>query len=321
MLEGADVCANEVNIWTHPNLARDVMDACLDATCHYTDLGVVPGPETMKIREEFHGKFIEKNISAILGMGTGPGTTNILAKYCAERLDKVEKIEIYVVAEKQGAESPVFVPYYDVLSMCAEYGETSYQFIGGELKKMPPYSGEQTAIFPEPIGKVRCHHVVHPEPTTISHTLKDKGIKEVTYRQKRCADEWMIMKSLMTCGFGDIEPLEIKGVKAVPREYLNALIARNIRKNEAKIIEPEKEYSMCRVVAEGEKDRRKIKYTVDRVGGHGTPITQSYAAQLLARGKIEAGVWFPEQCIDPEGYLEEMKKKGFRFKVTIEREA
>lgn len=316
-LEEADVCANGVHIWIHSDLAREVMNACLDAECHYTDLGLGSGPETVNIKEEFHEKFVKKNISAVLGMGTGPGTTNILAKYCADQLDKVVKIGTYVAVEKWGPESPVFVPYYDIESMCAEYGELSYQFIDGELKEMSPYSGEQTLVFPEPIGKVKCYYTIHPEPAMLSYTFKNKGVKEVTWRQKRSDYEEKIIRSFMACGFGDVESLEMKGEKIVPREFLKALVARNVRKNKEKIIEP-KESTVLRVVAEGEKGGRKLKYTVDRTGGHGTSITQSYAAQLLAKGKIGAGVWFPEQCIDPEDYIKAMKKKGFKFTVTIE---
>lgn len=320
VLEEVDVCANEVNIWTYPDLARDVMIACLDAQCRYTDLGLGSGPETIKIKEEFHEKFVERNISAILGMGTGPGTTNIFAKYCAERLDKVEKIEMYAALERWGLESPIFVPYYDIPSMCAEYGESSHQFIDGELKKMPPFSGEQIVVFPEPIGKVRCYHTIHPESAMVSYTFKDKGVKEATWRQKRSTYLTKIIRSLMACGFGDIEPLEIKGVDIVPREFLKALIARNVRKNKEKTIEPEKECVICRVVVEGEKSGRKLKYTVDRIGGHGTSITQSYAAQSLAKGEIKAGAWFPEECTDPTDYLKAMKKKGFKFSVLREEE-
>jgi len=294
------------------------MDACLDAECHYTDLGVA-GSDSVKIKKGFHEKFIGKKISAVTMMGSAPGTTNIFAKYCAERLDKVEKIELYGVLWKLGPESPVYVPSYDVLTLCAEYGQPSYQFIDGRLREVPPGSGEQTLVFPEPIGEVKCHYTGHPEPTTVSYVFKNKGVREVTWRVN-LGDESEIAKSLMACGFGDTEPLEIEGIKVVSREFLKILIARNMRKNKEKITEPKEAYTIIRTAAEGEKGGRRLRYTVDRFGPHGSSISQSISAQLLAKGKIEAGVWFPEECIDVEEYLEEMKKKGFKFRVTIEEE-
>jgi len=98
------------------------------------------------------------------------------------------------------------------------------------------------------------------------------------------------------------------------------MISRNIKKNQKRVIKPEEEHVILRVVVEGKKGGKKYRYTIDRIGSHGTSVTQSYSVQLLAQGKIKEGVWFPEDCVDPLDYIEKMKKKGFQFNLKIEEE-
>src|SRR5260221_12566987 len=88
LLRDADACVNATVYYT--NLA--VMEACLEAHTHYTDMGGLF--HTTREQLKLHDRFAAAGISAVLGMGTAPGIPNIHSRYAAARLDTSENIPI-----------------------------------------------------------------------------------------------------------------------------------------------------------------------------------------------------------------------------------
>jgi len=335
LLKRVDVCANAVAFQTKG--FNNVVNMACQAGCHYLDLGM-DMDETIELKNsQKQEEFVRKGVSAILDMGSAPGTTDVLAEYCAERLDKVEKLNVYVAIKHIGPESPVFVPPYDILTLIWEYVTFSYQYIDGKLMKMPPLSGSQSMDLPEPFGRTEFVHTSHGEPVNLSFTYSNKGIREATWRLH--LPDWCdkVMSSLISCGFGDKEPIKIGGVDIIPEKFLEALIRRNIEKNKEnkdKIPVPTFEeveyYELVFAIGEGEKAGKKIKITVQLnkphdkfYEGYSEPLTSmsaSIGAQMLGKGEIPAGIWFPEECIDTKKFFEELKKRRFKIAVTTEEE-
>ena len=83
-----------------PEQNLPVMEACLAAGAHYIDTSApepVPGNYEMfayKWQFEFHDRFREAGLTALLSIGFDPGVTNVLAAHAAERLDVVESLDI-----------------------------------------------------------------------------------------------------------------------------------------------------------------------------------------------------------------------------------
>ena len=88
-LRGADVVLNAVHYYF--NLG--VMQACLEAGVHYTDLGGLFHLTRKQL--ELHDEFAAAGLTAVLCMGSAPGVPNVQARYAADRLDTVESIRIY----------------------------------------------------------------------------------------------------------------------------------------------------------------------------------------------------------------------------------
>lgn len=329
LLKTVDVCVNNVPILAGYQMG--IFDACLEAGRPYIDLGGL-GVVT-KEQKKLHEKFVTNGVPAVLGMGSAPGFTNVLAKCCAEHLDKVEKLNVYWGGKYIGPESPVFVAPYNILTLISEYADANTQYIDGEAKKMPPLSGAQFIGLPQPFGRIEFVHTSHSETATIPGAFKDKGVREVTWRlhmPERC-DE--VMKALMSVGFGDREPVEVNGVDIVPEKFLEALINRNAEKNKDKIPAPAfgeaEDHEIYFAVGEGEKAGERAKVTSmcyqspDRLymeyGDAATSMSASIGAQMLGRGEIKPGVWGPEECIDTKRFFEELKKRNFKITVSEER--
>ena len=326
-LRNVDACVNAAQYYVN----LDVMGACLDAKCHYLDLG---GLYYMTLKQKkLHEKFVDEGVAAILGLGSAPGTTNVLAKYAADQLDIVEKVSLYDAVKFLGQESPIFIPPYSITTLLEEYSMGSVQYIDGEFKTLPACSGKQFVTFPEPFGSIECFHTLHSEIATMPYTWKDKGIREVTWRLGQPDDVKRVMTALISVGFGDREPLKVNGAIVDPVNFLATLIQRNIKKNEEKIPKPKsleesQPYEIFRAVVEGKRENREVRYIVDLIRepnelyegmiDPSTSIPPSIGAQMLAKGEIPPGVWAPEECIDTTKYFNEMRKR--KFKINVRRE-
>ena len=72
-LEAVDVLVNSASY----RLNLEAMQACLAAGCHYLDLG---GLYWMTLRQlELAEQFADKALLAVLGIGSSPGKTNVMA--------------------------------------------------------------------------------------------------------------------------------------------------------------------------------------------------------------------------------------------------
>src|SRR5262245_34853894 len=67
-----------------------VMEAALAEGCHYADLG---GLFHVTVKQwELHERFRDAGLSAVMGIGSAPGITNVLARLGADQLDTVASI-------------------------------------------------------------------------------------------------------------------------------------------------------------------------------------------------------------------------------------
>jgi len=326
LLREADVCVNSVP--TFLGYQMDIFHLCLDARCPYLDLGGM-GVYTEKQKAE-HEKWVREGVPAILGFGLAPGLSNILAKAVAERLDVIDRINIFWASKSVGSEQPIFIPPYSTLTLLAEYANPSRQFLDGELREVPAQSGKITLVLPEPFGETEFMHSQHSEPITVpfSKGFRDKGIKEFTWRLSLPRPEHEVLKALVKCGFGDFdEPVNVNGLDVKPGDFIEALIRWNMAKNKGKIQEVE-ECQILFAIGEGDQGGRKTKVTVTaymfphpEYKAYINPVTSmsaSIGAQILGAGKVPPGVWAPEECVDTKEFFEEMKKRHLRITESVE---
>ena len=328
LLKEVDVCVNTVP--TFAGHQMDLFHCCLETRCPYLDLGGM-AIYTEKQKAE-HEEWVKEGVPAILGLGADPGMSNIIVKAVADKLNKIDKISLYWGAKVIGPESPVFVPPYNILTLLGEYAHTSKQFMDGKLVELPPQSGKQPLDLGKPFDKMWFIHTQHSEPITVpfSRGIKDKGIKEFTWRLCLPHEEDEVLRSLVKIGFGDFnEPLKVKGGEILPGEFLEALIENNIAKNRDKI--PEKtNYEIHLAIGEGKIDDTKARVTCSvnlfpdpffsNYNDPATSMCSSIGSQILGRGNIPPGVWGPEECVDVKEFFRELRKRHFKIAMKIEME-
>jgi saccharopine dehydrogenase-like NADP-dependent oxidoreductase len=161
-VRGADVCVNCVDY----RLNVEVMQACLEEGAHYLDLG---GLFHMTRRQlELHAEFRAAGLTAILGMGSAPGKTNLLARAAVERLlSDPRTLQIWAVTRDPAAADHPFPAPYSVRTLLDEVRMRPMVVAEGCLTDVEPLSGEAERQFPEPIGRALGIYTLHSELATL----------------------------------------------------------------------------------------------------------------------------------------------------------
>jgi saccharopine dehydrogenase-like NADP-dependent oxidoreductase len=329
LLAACDLCINAVPTLAGHQMA--IFQACLAAHRPYVDYGGL-GVFTVE-QKKHHEAWKQAGVAAVLGLGADPGISNVLCKAVAERLDRIDRINLYWAAKNFAPESPVLVPPYSLRTVLAEYSNPSQQFLNGRLTEMPPQSGQETLILPAPLGRTEFMHTQHSEPLTVpfAEGIRDKGIREFTWKLHLPEREHEAWVGLCKAGFADFEDaLEIGGAAIKPADYLDALIKRNIARNSGRIPEAQI-HELHLAIGEGTRAGKKVQLNCAVIGkphpahaGYSDPGTSmglAIGVKLMLELPVKPGVWGPEEYFPVAPFLDELRKRYFEIAedVPIER--
>lgn len=310
VIKDFDVIINSGPAFLCPNVTR----AALKAGVNYVDLGAWPKEtaEQLELTEEFEAN----GITAVLGMGSGPGISNMMALAGVEQLDTVSDIDI-TIAMKDFTEysSPLVTPYM-LDTIIDEYTLNPVIVKDGEITKIDPLIS-RSVEFKEPIGLANPVYTIHPEPVTLYDSFKDQGCKNTTFSIALPKEFHEKVEFLVQLGFGSKEPINMGGVEVSPRQALLSVVNQLIQPKVDK-----DQYSVTRVDVTGEKNGRKEKVVVEvyvgsekkwniPAGALKTSVPPSIVAQMLAKGQVKRkGVYPPEKCIETAAFFKELALRG-----------
>jgi saccharopine dehydrogenase-like NADP-dependent oxidoreductase len=215
---------------------------------------------------------------------------------------------------------------YSADTLLDEFTMPSALYRGGKFTMVPPLDPRErtTVRFPAPIGAMSVDTTLHSEVATLPLSFKDRGIREVTFRQGFETDFRDKLSFLVQLGLADTTPLASSlsnGRPIVPRDVLLALVAS--QKPPVPIGKAVR-YEVLRTLVVGTRRGRRVTVTADchasGEAGWGigpdidTGAPPSIAAQLMLSGEIELrpGVWAPEQVVPVEPFVRELARRGMR---------
>jgi len=326
LLSDCDICVNGVPTFAGFQMA--IFEACLEAKRPYVDYGGM-GVYTVKQKAQ-HQPWRDSGATAVIGLGSDPGLSNIICRAVADRLDRIDRINLYWAATKVGPESPVLVPPYSLSTVLAEYANPSQQFLDGRLQEVPALAGTETIDLPEPWGPTTFIHSQHSEPLTVpfSEGIAEKGIREFTWKlslPERDHEAWV---GLVKAGFdASDEPVSVKGVSVKPIDVLQAVIDRNISKNKNRIPAQES-HEIHFATGHGTRDGKRCRVTC-RVIGHPHPLYDDYAdagtsmnmsigVQQMLRKPLRPGVWAAEEYFQADPFFAELRKRHFSIEIETQ---
>ena len=318
-LQGSDACLNATTYYT--NLL--VMEACLRNGVHYSDMGGLFHGTRKQL--ELHDRYKEAGVSALLCMGSAPGIPNIQSRYAADRLDTIESIHIFDGIKPPPPEDLRFS--YAVPTILDELTMPPMVFVDGEFEEREPLSGFEDYAFTPPVGILPMHLSLHSEVATLPISFKDKGIVECSFK----IDYWGMsgdtiekLRILEEFGFNSEDPVEIKGQRVVPREFMGAVLAKHVYSLEDMLAPPTKEPPEWtkEIVTEirGSKGGIQQMYrlgTLTCKGALPTGIAPAIGAIWLAEGRVDPGVYPPELALDPEPFFKELEAYDIITQVSI----
>ncbi len=305
--------------WYQTNLS--VMEACLRAGAHYTDLG---GLFDFTLKQlQLHEKWKNAGIKATIGLGSTPGLTNIAAAAGAAKLDKVDTINIYCSWGNTLPTKEAGWPGYSIRTVMDEFTQEPVMWLNGKHVRQPILSGETTVTMQDPIGKITAYYVKHSEPATIGKYV-GKGCRNVTFRIGFPSTDFSTFKTLKNLGFADTAPITVADARVSPLDYLTAMYQNAISKSRGeRPPRTEYEYDAFRIDVFGHHKESPTTVTYHIItwndpkrgisSARDTAVPPSVVSEWQATGKIkEAGVFPAEAVVDPTPFFLEVGKRKIR---------
>jgi lysine 6-dehydrogenase len=291
-LEKYDVLVNAANY----RVNLDAMRACLWGGCHYIDLGGLYWQTDRQL--ELGREFERANLLALLGMGSSPGKTSVMAVRAVRALGG-QPSEIRVMAAGRDLSPPragSSFPYA-LQTLVDEVTMRPVVIEGGEPVEIEPLSSGGEVDFGEPIGRSDTIYTLHSELRTFPASF---GCRNVSFRLSLAGATLETIRKLVGASADDVE--------AAAR----AAVAPSSNTVSIHVVEAFGGERSIRILAVTRPIERW------RLGG-GVVSTGAPAAacvRLIARGSIAAtGVHPPESCVDPDDLFPELEARGTRFEV------
>lgn len=329
LLAGADVVLNA----TDYTFNLEVMAAALAARVPYADLG---GLFHMTRRQyELDAAFREAGISAVLGIGSTPGITNILARVAADALEQVERLDVRIGSADMRPSNAAFAPPYSIRTILDECTLAPMVYRNGRWSAVAPMSGQEEVDFPAPIGRATAMYTLHSEVALFPVSFRARGLRHASFKIAFPPAFLAQLKLLVELGLASIDPLRVgtpnhgEPVDVIPREMLVALLA-NKETTAGPPAEPD-DCDVLRVVASGTRDGKPVELIEEMVvrpysrwkvaaGDIDTGVPLAIAGMLLASGASQRhGVHGAELVFEPRSFLRELARFDMRASETTTR--
>jgi saccharopine dehydrogenase-like NADP-dependent oxidoreductase len=283
----------------------------------------IPGGMTLdEYGDSLHNRAVDVGITLVDGMGFAPGLTNVTLGDGISKMETVEKATARAggIPTKEASKNhplryTVTWAFWHVLR---EYTLSVKIRKNGKVVDAEPISDLEKFRFNE-FGKdeeLEC--VITPGMPSFIYTRPQ--LLDFAEKTIRWPGHWQGIQTLKECGMLDQTPVEFKGMKIAPREFLSSLITPKLQP-----LKDETDICVMYNTLIGKKDKKKMKIEyfmwekADTENGissmaRTTGFPVAVTAKLLLQKKIkEKGIIPPEDCIKGnlyEEFMQELKKRN-----------
>ena len=294
-VEGANVVVNSAGY----RINLDAMRSCLDAGAHYVDLGGLywMTGKQLELDEEFR----HAGLIAVLGMGSSPGKTNVMAAHGARSLG-VDKLDtVHVAAGGRDLDPPEGESFpYALQTLIDELTMNPIVIRDGEAAEVEPMSPGGVVRYAEPIGDGETIHTIHSEMRTFPASF---GCREASFRLSLAPALLDRLRQLAAAGDDERAAAAARALPPSPNTISSHVVEATAGGRSVRITSftpPHAEWGLGGGIVS-------------------TAAPAAAAVRLIARGAIEArGALPPEQCIDPDALFPELERRGNRIETVTE---
>jgi lysine 6-dehydrogenase len=293
-LSGMDILVNTASY----RINLEAMRASLHAGCHYLDLG---GLYRMTLRQlELGPEFERAGRLAVLGIGSSPGKTNLMAAEAVARLrdltrEPVEAIQLFAAGRDPAAPADGRLrPPYAIRTLLDELTLEPVVLKDGRPEQIAPLAPGGIVEYGEPVGAGETIYTLHSELATFGESF---GCRSASFR--------LSLAPALLERLNELAGASDEAVAQAAREAASP-------SNETVSIH------LVRVVAASGHAITARAVTRPHFGLGGSVISTATPAaacvRLFARGALSAtGVHPPERCIDPPLMFAELEARGCTF--------
>ncbi len=298
-----------------------IMEAAIQAGIHYCDLGGLYHQTLRQLKLDKRAK--DAGVVCVLGIGSTPGTMNVMAMYGASKLDTVHKVLLRSSgAVVSGGEPGKFVPPYAIRTIFDEFSMDAPILRKGRIRFVPALSGLERSEFMPPVGVVEGYYTIHSELATLPQTI-GKGVQEMDFIVAFPPEFRQTIATLVHLGLASREEAVVEGGKVRPYDVTSSVIDALPKPKE-----PELDLDIQRCIVVGERAGNPVTLRYEavtwphkkwNVGGGvvDTGVPPSIAAQWMVKGRTrERGVIPPELAFEPVPYFKELAARGRGIQVV-----
>lgn len=266
----------------------------------------------------------EKNLTAIMDIGVAPGMCNVLIGYADHLLDKTTNVVYYVGGLPEIREWPwEYKAGFSPIDVIEEYTRPARYMEKGALIIKPALSDPELLNFPG-IGTLEAFNT--DGLRSLATTIQCLNMKEKTLRYPGHIEKMRILREM---GLFSYDEVMVKGQSVRPIDLTTKLLFPKWKLGEGEV-----DITVMKIVTEGVKEGRNMRYTWDLydrydpvTGIHSMARTTGYTAtvalRMIADGLYNRkGVSVPEYvgkdpvCVDY--LLKGLKQRGVNYQAKTE---
>ncbi len=296
-----------------------IMDACLATKTHYIDTANYEPLDTAKFEYkwqwDYHDRFKEAGICALLGSGFDPGVTGVFSAYAQKHyFDEIHYLDILDC--NAGDHGYPFATNFNPEINIREVIANGSYWENGEWIETEPMEIKKVYDFPQ-VGEKDMYLLHHEELESLGKNLN--GIKRIRFFMTFGQSYLTHLKCLENVGMTSIEPIEFNGQQIVPLQFLKAVLP-----DPASLGPRTKGKTNIGCIFQGIKDGLEKTYYVYNVCDHEacfaevesqavsytTGVPAMIGAMLIMNGTWKKeGVYNIEE-FDPDPFMEALNKWG-----------
>jgi saccharopine dehydrogenase (NAD+, L-lysine-forming) len=303
-----------------------LMDACLETGVDYLDTANYEPLDEAKFEYKwqwaYQERFKEKGLMALLGSGFDPGVTNVYCAYAQKHLfDEIHELDI--IDCNAGDHGQPFATNFNPEINIREITQRGRYWERGEWVETDPLSWRMSYDFPEGIGAKDCYLMYHEELESLVQNLK--GLKRARFWMTFSQNYLNHLKVLEGIGMTSIEPVDYKGQKIVPLQFLKSVLP------EPGSLGPLTKGKTCiGCVMKGVKDGKERKAYIYNICSHEeayrevgsqaisytTGVPAMIGAMMMMTGKWRGEGVFNMEQLDPDPFMEKLNVHGLPWVVV-----
>ena len=297
-----------------------IMDACLETGVDYLDTANYEPRDEAKFcykwQWDYHERFREKGIMALLGSGFDPGVTNVFTAWAKKKhFDEIQTLDI--IDCNAGDHGQPFATNFNPEINIREVTQRGKYFENGVWKETDPLSHCEVFDFPEGIGPKKIYLLYHEELESLKKHYPE--IKRGRFWMTFSDNYLNHLNVLQGIGMTSIEPVNFQGQEIVPLQFLKAVLP------DPGSLGPLTKGKTCiGCLIKGIKDGKEKTYYIYNICDHEecyrevksqavsytTGVPAMIGAMMMLTGTWKRSGVFNMEQFDPEPFMEKLNIHG-----------